>query len=320
MEADKPLISVVMAVYKPDREWLREQLISLNSQTYSNLELLICDDCCTSPVEESIFTELVTGIPFKIYRNETNLGSNKTFEKLTVLANGKYIAYCDQDDVWHSDKLEIMQRTMEQTGAALVYSDMNIIDGEGNKTAGSIKSLYRHIIFQSGSGLFPKLLVNNCVTGCAMIVKADVAKNAVPFADSLIHDHWLAINASAVGRIEFISEPLIDYRRHGNNQTAMLKSVSDKKTYYSETLTPLLKRAEELQRLHSESTGAVTDEFGAFVRARAGYSERANLGDLRVMLKYRKYSVLYVMLELTMKLMPNWVFNKIISLIKSGKL
>lgn len=320
MGTDNPLISVVMAVYKPDREWLREQLISLNCQTYSNLELLICDDCRTSPVEESIFIELVTGIPFKIYRNEANLGSNKTFEKLTALANGRYIAYCDQDDIWHSDKLEIMQRTMEQTGAALVYSDMNIIDSEGNKTAYSIKSVYKHINFRSGNGLFPTLLVNNFVTGCAMMVKADVAKNAMPFADSLIHDHWLAVNAAAVGKIEFIPEPLIDYRRHGNNQTAMLKNVSDKKTYYSETLTPLMKRTEELRRLRSEDTKAVLKEFEAFVCARIGYAKKANLGDLEKMLKYRKFSKLHIMLECAMKFMPNWLFNEVISLIKNGKL
>lgn len=320
METYKPLISIVMAVYKPDRKWLGEQLSSLNAQTYPNLELIVCDDCCTAPVDENIFTELITDIPFTLYRNETNLGSNKTFERLTALARGEYVAYCDQDDVWHADKLEIMERVMERTGAELVYSDMNIIDGEGNKTAEGLRSTNKHLNFQSGSGLFPKLLVNNCITGCAMMVKRSVAKNSVPFADSLIHDHWLAINAAASGRIEFIPKPLIDYRRHGNNQTAMLKNVSDKKTYYSAILMPLIKRAEDLRRLYSGSTAAVLDAFDAFVRARAGYSERANLKDFKIMLKYRNFSELHVMLELTMKLMPNRFFNKTISLIKSGRL
>lgn len=320
MGTDRPLISIVMAVYKPDRKWLREQLISLNDQTYPNLELLICDDCPNAPVEEDIFSELITKMPFKLWRNETNLGSNKTFERLTTLANGEYIAYCDQDDVWRPDKLEKMQRTMERTGALLVYSDMNIIDGDGNKTADSIKSVYKHITFCSGDGLFPTLLINYAVTGCAMMIKTSVAVNAVPFADTLVHDHWLAINAAAVGRLEFMTERLIDHRQHGNNQTTILKNVSDKKSYYKEVLTPLVKRTQELRRLYSESTKETLDEFDKFVSARVGYSRKANFSDLKTMIRYRKFARLHVMLEIAMKLMPERFFCWVISLIKSGKL
>lgn len=320
MRTDKPLISIVMAVYDPNREWLKEQLSSLNGQTYPNLELLICDDCAVRPTDEKIFAELITKIPYKLFRNEKNLGSNKTFERLTGLANGEFIAYCDQDDVWHSDKLEMMERTLSQTGSALVYSDMNIIDGEGNKTADSIKSVYRHIKFRKGEGLFPLLIVNNCVTGCAMMMRADIAKKAMPFVDSLIHDHWLAINAAALGRIEFIPEPLIDYRRHGGNQTAMMKNVTDKRSYYSECLLPLIKRSEELRRLYSESTKTVLDQFDAFVRARVGWSQKINLKDLGTMLKYCKFSPLHVLFACAIKFMPNPVFNWVISLIKRGKI
>ena len=45
METDKPLISIVMAVYEPNLQWFREQLDSLEAQTYPNLELLVIDDC-----------------------------------------------------------------------------------------------------------------------------------------------------------------------------------------------------------------------------------------------------------------------------------
>ncbi len=320
MRTDNPLISIVMAVYDPNREWLREQLTSLNGQTYPNLELLICDDCDSRPTDEKIFAELITKIPFKLYRNEKNLGSNKTFERLTAMANGEFIAYCDQDDVWHSDKLEKMERALACTGAALVYSDMNIIDGKGNKTADSIKSVYKHIKFRKGEGLFPLLIVNNCVTGCAMMMRTDIAKGAIPFVDSLIHDHWLAINAAAVGRIEFITEQLIDYRRHGGNQTAMMKNVVDKKSYYSECLLPLVKRSTELQRLYSDDTKKVLDEFDAFVRARVGWSQRMNFKNLGTMLKYCKFSPLHVLFACAIKFMPNRLFNWVISLIKKGKL
>lgn len=45
METGKPLISILMAVYEPRLDWLREQLDSLNAQTYPNLRLYVRDDC-----------------------------------------------------------------------------------------------------------------------------------------------------------------------------------------------------------------------------------------------------------------------------------
>ena len=53
MGTDKPRISILMAVYEPRIDWLREQLVSLNEQTYPNLRLYIRDDCSpTVPYEQ----------------------------------------------------------------------------------------------------------------------------------------------------------------------------------------------------------------------------------------------------------------------------
>ena len=52
-ETGKPRIAILMAVYEPRMDWLREQLLSLNAQTYPNLMLYIRDDCSpTVPFEE----------------------------------------------------------------------------------------------------------------------------------------------------------------------------------------------------------------------------------------------------------------------------
>lgn len=52
MEVDKPLVSILLAVYKPNENWFIEQLISLNEQTYNNLELFVYDDCPDFPTSE----------------------------------------------------------------------------------------------------------------------------------------------------------------------------------------------------------------------------------------------------------------------------
>lgn len=234
-ETDKPLISIVMAVYEPNLQWFKEQLESLEAQSYPNLELLVIDDCSpTVPFEiiKQYVSECIRSFPYQIDRNEKNLGSNLTFEKLTRLATGKYIAYCDQDDVWLPEKLSVLEEKIEQTSAKLVCSDMYVIDGQGKQTADSITKVRRHHVFQSGEHLSEGLLFRNFVTGCTMMMPTDLAKQAIPFCPYMVHDHYLALYASLHGAIRSIMRPLIRYRIHGGNQTGVLAGVVDKKSYY----------------------------------------------------------------------------------------
>ena len=204
METAKPLISILMAVYEPRMDWLKEQLDSLNSQTYPNLRLYICDDCSpTVPFDEisKMVSECITAFPYTIERNDVNLGSNGTFERLTMEAEGKYFAYCDQDDIWLPEKLAVLQNAIEKSGALLVCSDMYIIDGDGNRVAESITKVRRHHVFRSGTGLAPDMLISDFVTGCTMMIRSEVAKAAIPFCPDMVHDHFLALCAAAEGEI-----------------------------------------------------------------------------------------------------------------------
>ena len=231
----KPRIAILMAVYEPRIDWLREQLLSLNAQTYPNLYLYVRDDCSSAASFEQLQTclrECVTAFSYSLFRNEQNLGSNGTFERLTCEADGECFAYCDQDDIWLPDKLCILQAAIEQENALLVCSDMNIIDGAGNRTADSITKIRRHHVFQSGTGLAPYLLRRNFVTGCTMLVRAENAKKAVPLCPCMVHDHYIALCCAAEGKIFSSPEKTICYRVHGGNQTGIMTGVQDKESYY----------------------------------------------------------------------------------------
>ena len=128
MEIGKPPIAILMAVYEPRMDWLREQLLSLEAQTYPNLRLYICDDCSPTVPHEEIrrcVEECIHSFPYELKRNESNLGSNKTFEVLTQEVTGEYFAYCDQDDVWFPDKIEKTLKRMNEE-----ISDLMKIYGE----------------------------------------------------------------------------------------------------------------------------------------------------------------------------------------------
>lgn len=320
-ETDKPLISIVMAVYEPNLQWFREQLDSLEAQTYPNLELLVLDDCSPTVPFETVrqyVAQSIRSFPYQVARNEKNLGSNGTFEKLTQQAHGKYIAYCDQDDVWLPEKLEILQKTIEQTGATLVCSDMYIIDGQGKQTADSITKVRRHHVFHSGDNLAEELLFRNFVTGCTMLIPADLAQQAIPFCPYMVHDHYLALWCAEHGSIQSVMKPLINYRIHGGNQTGLMAGVKDKQSYGVIRIDKTVQRLQWLNEhfLCSKQTKHVLKNGIKWACAR---HENWNSGKQKaVVWKYRSFSKMPSLFELFFRNAPESVFDFILVLAKNN--
>ena len=322
MQTDKCLVSILLAVYKPNENWLIEQLISLNSQTYGNLELLIYDDCPEFPVDENLFKKYITNFSYTLIRGEKNQGSNKAFEKLTKLGNGEFFAYCDQDDIWEDRKIYLMVEKLLNKDVTLVCSDLCIIDENSIKTHNSITDIRKRIVYKSGYNLAKELLMVNFVTGCAMMVKRDIAKKAVPFEDMLIHDQWIAIIAASEGKIEFINKPLVRYRQHSFNQTGILTDIYDKETYYKMRIDVFLKRYNSLKnRLNYkiELLDCINDTL-KWLKAREDYSKKLSFKALRIMIKYREFHNISILIETFLPFIPNSIFKYIIKMTKKGLL
>lgn len=306
-----------MAVYEPRLDWLREQLLSLNAQTYPNLVLYVRDDCSSQVPYNDIcacLKDCITAFPYTIQRNEKNLGSNRTFERLTREAEGDYFAYCDQDDIWLPDKLAILKHTIIESGALLACSDMYIIDSNGEQVACSIKQVRRHHVFHSGEGLAKGLLFHNFVTGCTMLVRSKEAKDAVPFCPYMVHDHYLALWCAQKGRIESIFTPLIYYRIHGGNQTGLLSGVVDKESYGNVRIDAALKKFQWLAG-HFPCDNALREVLAqACVWANAR-QENWNSGRCKkIVWKYRSFSILPSIFELFAEKFPEWLFHQCLML------
>lgn len=218
-----PLVSIVVATYFPRKDFFEKQLRSLNNQTYKNIEIIICDDSANDEEYKKVkelAEKIICKFPCKIIRNEKNVGSNKTFERLTREANGDYICYCDQDDIWLSKKVERLVNYITEHNCALVYSDLSLIDEKDHIIHKSFRKSNFRLKHVHGTNTFSFLINRNSVTGCAMLIRADIAKSALPFPDydEFVHDHWLAIHASVKGSLGYMKEPLVLYRIHSGNQ------------------------------------------------------------------------------------------------------
>lgn len=317
METDKPLISILMAVYEPQLDWLREQLESLEAQTYPNLRLYVRDDCSpTVPFSEieKCVEKYIQSFPYELHRNKENIGSNRTFEQLTQEAEGTYFAYCDQDDVWLPEKLEVLENVLVQTGAEIVCSDMYIIDGEGCQIADSITKVRRHHKFRSGPGLAEGLLISNFVTGCTMLVQSDAAKAAVPFCPYMVHDNYIALCCAVNGEIMFDCNPLIRYRIHGNNQTGLMAGVEDKKSYREIRIDQPMEKFRWLE-INFPGRKDLKDAINQRILWMEARQYNWDHGkSKRLVWQYRNFSQLIALFEITMRWLPEPIFLWVIQL------
>lgn len=226
------MINILMAVYNGDK-FLREQIESVINQGYKEWQLYICDDG-SSDSSLNIAKGYEKKHPGKIVvsvNGATMRSACGNFMGMLVNSEAEYVMFCDQDDVWREDKIEVTFEKMREIEKrhpgmpVLVHTDLEIVDRDLNITAES---------FMKYQGLKPKyksinrLLCQNNVTGCTMMMNralADIVKNA-PVDGMLMHDWWAGLAAAAFGAIGFVDKPTVMYRQHGGNQLGAVNNRS----------------------------------------------------------------------------------------------
>ena len=181
---------------------------------------MVCDDGSTDGtagiLEEYARTQ---GLHYQV--NPRNLGYIKNFEKTISLCSGDYIALCDQDDRWQPGKLQLLADGIGSH--SLICSDAALIDGSGNKIAGSFRK-YSRIHVPCRGRQTRSLTFNNYVMGCTSLFhRSDFISPLHPFPDNIPHDWWIAIITSMRNGIKYINKPLIEHRLHGNNTTSIVR-------------------------------------------------------------------------------------------------
>lgn len=211
-------IEILMATYNGEK-YIREQIESLLAQTYSNWILRVRDDGSKDKTME-IVEEYIKKYPEKISVLKDNKGSLRAKENfMTLLRNSKenYMMFCDQDDVWLPNKIEITLKKMREVenGPTLIHTDLKVVDQNLNTIADSFCKYQR---INPERKKYNHLIVQNNITGCTMMINRELANLCnEEFKDGVMHDWIIGIIASLTGKIQFVKEPTILYRQHGNN-------------------------------------------------------------------------------------------------------
>ncbi|MDD2285775.1 MAG: glycosyltransferase family 2 protein [Paludibacter sp.] len=200
-----------MAVYNGEK-FLKEQLESILCQLSRSDEVIIVDDKSTDSSLKIIRSFQDKRI--KIFSNEKNIGVIKSFERAIEKASGDFIFLSDQDDVWMPDKVTTMIAAFDSPKILGVVSDAVVVGPCLEILNDSFFSLRK-----SGPGLVKNFYKNSFV-GCCMAIKKETKKLILPFPKLIsMHDEWIGFVLSISGKVKFIPEKLIMYRRHGNNAT-----------------------------------------------------------------------------------------------------
>jgi glycosyltransferase involved in cell wall biosynthesis len=216
-------INILMATYNGER-FIEQQLQSIIGQTYKNWRLFIRDDASTDETLNIIRNYQIKDERIQLITdNLGNLGSCQNFSLLmnSIKNSSGYIMFTDQDDVWLPDKISDTLNEMTfiedkygkkypllvYTNFSYVDEELKLISSKKNFSATKIKNLR-----------FTNILAQSPIYGCTVMLNkklADVIKYIPSTAEN--HDYWIALVASAFGKISYLNKKTILYRQHGKN-------------------------------------------------------------------------------------------------------
>lgn len=230
-------IAILLATYNGEL-YLRQQLASIEAQTNTNWVVFIHDDGSTDRTKE-IIHEYVMSNPskFKYIEGPATGSAKNNFFFLLSKVDAPFYMFCDQDDVWNVDKIQITHGKMNGAEAdkpCLVFTELTVVDSQC-KVIAERMSEYQQLDCINTS--INRLLMQNAVTGCTMEINRSLRDMMLQYRNIksiIMHDWWGALIASLFGSIEFVSQPTIYYRQHGSNSVGALaihsKSYLMKKT------------------------------------------------------------------------------------------
>jgi glycosyltransferase involved in cell wall biosynthesis len=216
------MIEILLSTYNGEK-YLSDLIESLLNQTYQDLKIIIRDDGSvdnTCSIIESFYDKYPSKISF-IKDSKGNIGSTGSFSVLLSSTKGKYIMFCDQDDIWLPNKVSITLNTMEKLQKdypgkpLLVYTDL--IEVNENCEIISNSFIKSHLLYPEKIKNVPAMLAMSVVAGCTIMINDDAIKYILPIPSNLVHDHWIATNIFHYGHCEYLNEKTILYRQHGNN-------------------------------------------------------------------------------------------------------
>jgi GT2 family glycosyltransferase len=193
--AQKPLISIIMPVYRTPVQWLRRAVESLQEQYYDHWELCVVDDCSPSDDQRKLLSDLASHDPrIRLAVMPRNGGISAASNMALDMAQGEFIALVDHDDELTPDALLRMVEAINgEAEADFLYSDECKIDDT------PARELFHFVLKPDWS---PEIMLNFMITGHLTVYRTDLVRQIGGFrtAYDFSQDYDLALRMAEVSR------------------------------------------------------------------------------------------------------------------------
>ena len=212
MTEKTPLVSVIMPAYNAER-FIEEAINSVISQTLTDWELLVIDDCSTDNTRQIAAEFAKKDSRIQLLVNEENMKVAKTRNKGVLVCRGEYVALLDSDDSYKPEMLQKMVERAKATKADIIYCSYELIDEQGKKVCNDF------IVPEQTD--FEHSLVRSVISCSSVLMAREIAKNN-PFPTDMYHEDialWFRLlrdGATASG----VTEVLASYRHRADSKTA----------------------------------------------------------------------------------------------------
>ena len=212
-------IAIVLSTYN-GAKYIGAQLDALRSQTYSDWRCYIRDDGSKDNTTDILqeYATLDARIVF-LDDKKGNMGLNASHYYLLAIPAEDYIATCDQDDVWHDNKLAVSIAKLKSIETlskipALVHTDSIVVDSNLNVMQGQF--IGKRGLNESLNGI----LFANSVQGGSILMNKTLRDICLLAPPVLPYDYHVGLIANLVGVRGFIAETLLQYRQHSASSIA----------------------------------------------------------------------------------------------------
>lgn len=271
-------ISVVMPVYNME-EYMSMAIESILSQTFTNFEFIIIDDCSTDRSEDIIHSYL-SDTRIKVLRLAKQ-GGNYAGRNLAISqAKGKYICAMDADDIAHPDRLELQFHYMESHPEVLAAGTAYTLIGIPRKPNTPLR--YEEVK--------EALLFDNCFLHPSTIFRADKLKQVGGYNEEFFYaaDYDLMCRLSLLGPVVNLPHVLISYRIHSKQISTAHRNEQKKYAYkirrsYQQNMINRLLESSQIEPVtqadisHSEMGRVIYHLVKAKVFKQVHYEDKADM-------------------------------------------
>jgi glycosyltransferase involved in cell wall biosynthesis len=146
MHTVQPLVSIITPTFNSS-SYIKNTILSVQNQSLTDWELIIIDDCSTDNSKDIILSLAEKDTRIKYNKLDHNCGAAVARNFGIKKAQGKYIAFLDSDDIWHTDKLEIQIKKMESDNLNFTFTNYIIVN-QSSDTEIKFQSNLQEVFYQ----------------------------------------------------------------------------------------------------------------------------------------------------------------------------